>query len=629
MNNNNHNIRTTVTEVPSFRSKTSPSTPPPWVYPVDTSREQPLNNYNRDEEILTNAEGGRALVDLKVGTSDIAIGNKIQDMLPELANVFHQARQKNLHSGANAAVIHNAPHQEFPSLKKTQDALDRVATYQHSKELQKMRAKDGVVHINPTNKGNAEPEVDNYWEGSKRKHARWEDLSVLAKEDEAAHTKDPFDLIPNKGLEDKMEIVGEDMVNGALNKVLGREHHGSLKKTVPPGEFAFDHEMHDEVKAEIRKHYPEKPFAMRHDEDMRGILGRAPSGPEPKEVKRVGGGEGRQHDHDAVGEEDGADVTSTWGPRSYYDLGEDEKSRLRAKGVPGDMLNEIKAPIEKNEADKWAKEVKNAMKFVWDSYKERAFGNDEILPVTGQPGNWVGIGVMVAECLDTLWLLNLKNEYRDGLEWFQHLNLQDELKDEFVSSFELNIRVIGGLLGAYSLSGDRILVDRAKELADTMIDAGLFEKRSKFAMPLINLKSKETRKHDHHKYFVLAEAGSFQLEWRYLSFLLKDPQYQQRVDLMQNKLLVMPQPVMKGLFPTLIDPAGTLVVEDFSFGGGADSFYEYLLKNHLWLHNIRRVSCMDAEAADNAGIECDVDDGKKPDPTPPVLEQSMSTGGFF
>ena len=111
------------------------------------------------------------------------------------------------------------------------------------------------------------------------------------------------------------------------------------------------------------------------------------------------------------------------------------------------MLNEHKAPIESADARKWASEVKDAMRFVWHHYSSRALGHDEIRPVSGAPDDWIGIGVMVTDSLDTLWIMNLRKEFEEGLKWIREMVVADEAKDQYVSSFEYNIRVIGGLLG--------------------------------------------------------------------------------------------------------------------------------------------------------------------------------------
>ncbi len=44
-------------------------------------------------------------------------------------------------------------------------------------------------------------------------------------------------------------------------------------------------------------------------------------------------------------------------------------------------------------------------------------------------------------------------------------------KNIYASTFETNIRVVGGLLAAYDLDKDKMLLDKAKEMADRLYPA--------------------------------------------------------------------------------------------------------------------------------------------------------------
>lgn len=75
-----------------------------------------------------------------------------------------------------------------------------------------------------------------------------------------------------------------------------------------------------------------------------------------------------------------------------------------------------------------------------------------------------GMGMTLVDSLDTLWLMGLKEEFQEARDWVEHnLNFDHNLKT--VSLFETNIRVLGGLLSAYHLSGDRMFLDKAVRLS--------------------------------------------------------------------------------------------------------------------------------------------------------------------
>jgi len=56
-----------------------------------------------------------------------------------------------------------------------------------------------------------------------------------------------------------------------------------------------------------------------------------------------------------------------------------------------------------------------------------------------------------------LWLIVI--EFQIAREWVAH-NLSFT-RDAYVSTFEITIRVLGGLLSAYHLSHDRVFLDKA------------------------------------------------------------------------------------------------------------------------------------------------------------------------
>ena len=81
------------------------------------------------------------------------------------------------------------------------------------------------------------------------------------------------------------------------------------------------------------------------------------------------------------------------------------------------MLNTIRASA-----------VKKSMQFLWkkylsifsyySSYKAHAFGYDELLPVTGgHQNNWGGVGMTLVDSLDTLFLMDMKDDFELACNW--------------------------------------------------------------------------------------------------------------------------------------------------------------------------------------------------------------------
>ncbi|PWK89377.1 mannosyl-oligosaccharide alpha-1,2-mannosidase [Lentzea atacamensis] len=120
-----------------------------------------------------------------------------------------------------------------------------------------------------------------------------------------------------------------------------------------------------------------------------------------------------------------------------------------------------------------AEDVRNETRWAWRSYVERAFGHDQIKPVSGGheeffvPGH--PMGLTVVEALDTLWLMELDAEFAEGVRWVK-ANLSFDVDAPF-QVFETNIRMLGGLLSAYHVSGDSALLNLARDLADRLLVA--------------------------------------------------------------------------------------------------------------------------------------------------------------
>ena len=67
------------------------------------------------------------------------------------------------------------------------------------------------------------------------------------------------------------------------------------------------------------------------------------------------------------------------------------------------------------------------------------------------------------DSLDTMLVMNLKDEFTEAKQWVEeHLDFNIN-KD--VNLFETTIRVLGGLLSTYHLSGEKIFLDKARDLA--------------------------------------------------------------------------------------------------------------------------------------------------------------------
>uniref|UniRef100_A0ACD5UU85 Uncharacterized protein n=1 Tax=Avena sativa TaxID=4498 RepID=A0ACD5UU85_AVESA len=222
--------------------------------------------------------------------------------------------------------------------------------------------------------------------------------------------------------------------------------------------------------------------------------------------------------------------------------------------------------------------VKDAMLHAWNSYVKYAWGMDELQPQSKNGVNsFGGLGATLVDSLDTLYIMGLKDEFQKARDWVAESLSFD--KDYDASVFETTIRVVGGLLSAYDMSGDKVFLEKAKDIADRLLPA--WDTTSGIPYNSINLA--HGRAHNFgwtNGDSILADSGTEQLEFIALSQRTGDPKYQLKAE---NVILQLQKIYPSdGLLPIYINPqSGTSSYSTITFGAMGDSFYEYLLK--VWI----------------------------------------------
>ena len=105
--------------------------------------------------------------------------------------------------------------------------------------------------------------------------------------------------------------------------------------------------------------------------------------------------------------------------------------------------------------------IKDAMIHAWKGYEENAFGSDVLLPIKGiGRQNWGNTAATMLDSLDTLWLMGMEDEFYRARDWVRdHLDFNKSVG--YVSVFEVTIRCLGGLLSAYDWSHDEVFLEKA------------------------------------------------------------------------------------------------------------------------------------------------------------------------
>lgn len=218
------------------------------------------------------------------------------------------------------------------------------------------------------------------------------------------------------------------------------------------------------------------------------------------------------------------------------------------------------------------KKIVDMMRHTWKGYK-RCWGKDELLPVDGSCSNGWHLGLTLVDSLDTLYLMGLNTEFDAGRKWVANRTAFNFDDAGTVSLFETTIRVLGGLLGAYTLSGDAVFLERARELGDHLLPAFKEHGPASPTVDLHLLKGIPSRDPD------LAEATTLGLEFKTLSELTHMTKYAKAVESVDQA--IHKEPKLEGLALNRVDSFAGSLYGLYKLGAGGDSYYEYLLKEWL------------------------------------------------
>ncbi|KZV93725.1 glycoside hydrolase [Exidia glandulosa HHB12029] len=261
-------------------------------------------------------------------------------------------------------------------------------------------------------------------------------------------------------------------------------------------------------------------------------------------------------------------------PFDEFDAEPEHAARPVLQGGPA----KLPADLKKRDA------VVAAFKHAWMGYERDAFGDDDYHPIRKQGSNLSftgGMGYMIADAIDTMYIMGLDDEYKRARKWVASSLTFD--RDAEFSTFETTIRVFGGLLSTYYLSGDQIFLTKAKDLGDRLMFA--FNSPSGLALSSVNFKTgRAVGDHGFPGHISTAEAATLQLEFRYLAHLTGNTTYwtasEKVIKVIKDGLMKPP------LVPIYMDyTTGKFSQSDIRLGSRADSYYEYLLKD--WLQTSR------------------------------------------
>ena len=248
--------------------------------------------------------------------------------------------------------------------------------------------------------------------------------------------------------------------------------------------------------------------------------------------------------------------------------------------VPESSSTASKAVTAMTQAEKTelANHVRREYLHAWQGYRKYAWGHDALKPLSHQPMDWYSHSLLMTpvDGLDTMILMGLKPQADQARKLID--TQLDFNQDMYVKDFEITIRLMGGLLSSYELTGDKRLLELADDLGTRMLP--MFNSPTGMPYEFVNLRTGAVRGVNSNP----AEVGSMLIEYGVLSRLTGKKVYYDKakravVALYQRQSAI-------GLVGSGINvETGKWTDKTAGIMGGIDSYYEYLLKAAILFHD--------------------------------------------
>eukprot|EP00117_Sycon_ciliatum_P046564 scpid71005/ scgid1900/ ER degradation-enhancing alpha-mannosidase-like 2 len=249
------------------------------------------------------------------------------------------------------------------------------------------------------------------------------------------------------------------------------------------------------------------------------------------------------------------------------------------------------APMTASEMIEYRERARSMFQHAYDSYMEHGFPYDEVKPRSCKGFNtWGNFSLTLVDSLDTLIVMGNASEFENA--YWKVLKALNFDVDFVTSVFESNIRVLGGLLSAHLLLHKTTvtldsgwpctgrLLDLAVDLADRLLPA--FDTAT--GMPYGSINLRHGVPDGETTVTCAAGVGTFVIEFGVLSRLTGDMRYESAA--LKAMQALHDAREATNLVQSHIDVStGKFTVRESSIGSGMDSYFEYMLKGGVLLHN--------------------------------------------
>ena len=119
--------------------------------------------------------------------------------------------------------------------------------------------------------------------------------------------------------------------------------------------------------------------------------------------------------------------------------------------------------------------IRDLLRTEWANYRAHAWGEDSLTPVSLRPvrdvfGNHTGAYLVGG--LSSLWVMGLREQFQEAVGWVNRTDLRGNFAairhTGGVHVYQTVANYLGGLLSAHVLSGEAVLLERARQLAELL-----------------------------------------------------------------------------------------------------------------------------------------------------------------
>ncbi|EAQ83215.1 hypothetical protein CHGG_09619 [Chaetomium globosum CBS 148.51] len=222
------------------------------------------------------------------------------------------------------------------------------------------------------------------------------------------------------------------------------------------------------------------------------------------------------------------------------------------------------SPAAKEKRHARLAKIKAEAEHAWSGYKKYAWTHDELMPVSKKSKDpFCGWAATLVDSLDTLWIMGMKDEFDDAVKAVADIDFTTTPYRSDIPVFETIIRYLGGMIGAYDLTGKdakySILLDKAVELAEILMS--VFDTPNR--LPILYYQWKPSYNENPKRASTssgVAELGSMSLEFTRLAQLTGKNKYYDAIarvtDAFEDLQNREHGTAIPGVFPEQLDASG-------------------------------------------------------------------------